>query len=148
MTNNLNINTQLSRDEMFRRITVLNYDPVTGEGCIGARQRVAHPSGSGIVSIPDTMLADPDYGSAVKDPTAFNRLRTRHDFEYWCVKCCKIRDKSTGKIKPFKLNAPQRYVATLFEQDRAAGRPIRFIMLKARQWGGSTLVQMYMAWIQ
>ncbi|MDE5657322.1 MAG: hypothetical protein K2I19_09665, partial [Muribaculaceae bacterium] len=31
---------------------------------------------------------------------------------------------------------------------RLEGEPIRIIMLKARQWGGSTLVQMYMAWIQ
>lgn len=34
------------------------------------------------------------------------------------------------------------------EKDRLAGRPIRVILLKARQWGGSTLVQIYMAWIQ
>jgi len=31
---------------------------------------------------------------------------------------------------------------------RTAGKPIRLILLKARQWGGSTLVQIYMAWIQ
>ena len=28
------------------------------------------------------------------------------------------------------------------------GRPVRVILLKARQWGGSTLVQMYLAWMQ
>ncbi|MFC4676823.1 hypothetical protein ACFO6W_24380, partial [Dysgonomonas termitidis] len=28
------------------------------------------------------------------------------------------------------------------------GTPIRVILLKARQWGGSTLIQLYMFWIQ
>ncbi|MEG1935617.1 MAG: terminase, partial [Rikenellaceae bacterium] len=27
-------------------------------------------------------------------------------------------------------------------------RPVRIILLKARQWGGSTLVQIFMAWVQ
>ena len=31
---------------------------------------------------------------------------------------------------------------------RLAGKPIRLILLKARQWGGSTAIQLYMAWIQ
>ena len=31
---------------------------------------------------------------------------------------------------------------------RLAGKPIRLILLKARQWGGSTAIQIYMAWIQ
>ena len=31
---------------------------------------------------------------------------------------------------------------------RLAGKPIRLIVLKARQWGGSTAIQIYMAWIQ
>lgn len=36
----------------------------------------------------------------------------------------------------------------MLEDMRTAGKPIRLILLKARQWGGSTLVQIYMAWIQ
>ena len=31
---------------------------------------------------------------------------------------------------------------------RTAGKPIRLILLKARQWGGSTCIQIYMAWLQ
>ncbi|WP_165155496.1 terminase [Parabacteroides sp. ZJ-118] len=34
------------------------------------------------------------------------------------------------------------------EEMRRNDIPIRIILLKARQWGGSTLVQLYMAWIQ
>ena len=31
---------------------------------------------------------------------------------------------------------------------RREGQPIRVIVLKARQWGGSTVTQIYMAWLQ
>mgnify|MGYP000612202589 FL=1 len=34
------------------------------------------------------------------------------------------------------------------EKLRIAGKPIRIILLKARQWGGSTTSQLYMAWLQ
>lgn len=49
---------------------------------------------------------------------------------------------------PFLLNKSQRKLLKLFEQQRRAGKPIRVILLKSRQWGGSTLTQIYMAWIQ
>lgn len=135
------------RDKRFREIEATFYDPVTGEGAAGDRIRVRHPRG-GYVHIPLAMNDDADYDAAVMDAAAFDRLRTRYDFEFWCVTCCNIRDKSTGCIIPFRLNNPQRFVTEQFEADRTAGKPLRFIMLKARQWGGSTLVQMYMAWIQ
>lgn len=69
-------------------------------------------------------------------------------FPDWCRKCCTIKDKITGLDVPFVLNAPQRRVAELLEADRLAGRPMRLIILKARQWGCSTLIQAYMAWMQ
>lgn len=70
------------------------------------------------------------------------------DFEGWCRDCVIIEDKLTGAHVPFVLNGPQRRVAGILEKQRRAGQPIRLILLKARQWGGSTLIQMYMAWIQ
>lgn len=70
------------------------------------------------------------------------------NFEQWCLDCVRIYDKITGASVPFRLNAPQRRVAALMENRRRAGLPIRIIMLKARQWGGSTLTQIYMAWMQ
>lgn len=81
-------------------------------------------------------------------PQELEEERLRCDFEYWCLRCVTIKDKVTGRDMAFRLNAPQRRVASVLEADRAAGRPLRLIMLKARQWGGSTLVQVYMAWIQ
>ena len=40
------------------------------------------------------------------------------------------------------------YIIEKFEKDRIADKPIRLILLKARQWGGSTATQMYFAWLQ
>ena len=98
--------------------------------------------------VPATMLADPGYALARGDAGAWARLRCRHDFEYWCLRCVTIKHKTEGADVPFRLNMPQRKVLAVLESDRLAGRPIRAIILKARQWGGSTLVQVYMAWIQ
>lgn len=71
-----------------------------------------------------------------------------NDFERWCEECVMVTDKITGLPVPFRLNAPQRRLARIMEKERRAGRPVRVILLKARQWGGSTLVQVYMAWMQ
>lgn len=60
----------------------------------------------------------------------------------------KIKSKTEGRMVPFLLNYPQRFVLAELEAMRIAGVPIRIILLKARQWGGSTLVQLYMSWIQ
>ena len=131
--------------ERNRRLNV-DYDPVRGIGCHGRRVECLVP-GHGTMMIPQTMAADKDF-SRVTDWESHARLRIKHDFEFWCATCVHIKDKVTAHIIPFTLNAPQRRVAGLLEDMRTAGRPIRLIMLKARQWGGSTLVQIYMAWIQ
>lgn len=70
------------------------------------------------------------------------------DFEYWAAVAVRIRDKRSGRRVPFVLNRAQRRVLRQLESMRTARKPIRIIMLKARQWGGSTLVLIYMAWIQ
>lgn len=126
----------------------LDYDPRKGVACIGQRTAVTSPVSGETVYIPDTMLNDPDFNLVRNNADAWAKLRCRHDFEYWCVTCVKIRDKLSGRDIPFRLNLPQRRVAAVLEDDRLAGRPIRMILLKSRQWGGSTLVQIYMAWIQ
>lgn len=70
------------------------------------------------------------------------------DFELWAKECVKITDKLTGLPVSFILNRPQRRVLALLEEMRKKQLPIRLILLKARQWGGSTLIQVYMAWMQ
>lgn len=78
----------------------------------------------------------------------FARERFRHDFEYWAYTCVKIQDKLTKKPIPFALNRGQRRLVGTFERQRRENQPIRVILLKARQWGGSTATQIYMLWLQ
>lgn len=123
------------------------YDPVQGDPADPSRVPVTLSWSAGRLWLPATMVADPDY-RRITSLLDYKRLRFRHDFEFWAVECVVIRDKLTGRQVPFRLNAPQRRVARMLDADRREGRPLRLIMLKARQWGGSTLVQMYFAWIQ
>lgn len=131
-----------------RRDALEHFDPVSGHGCSGDRVEVGpEPWTEGRELVPREMTLDPSYPSA-RDRLSWTRLRCRHDFEYWAAKCCRIKDKNSRRIIPFILNRPQRRVVKLLEADRRAGRPMRMVILKARQWGGSTVVEMYMAWIQ
>jgi len=77
-----------------------------------------------------------------------SNLRFDYDFEYWAATSVYIKDKESGKDILFKLNRGQRRLLSRLEKMRLAGIPIRVILLKARQWGGSTLTQIYSAWIQ
>ncbi len=76
------------------------------------------------------------------------RLRCLHDFTYWAATLVRIKRKGGGEDIPFVLNYPQRRLVEVFESMRTAGKPIRLVLLKARQWGGSTCTQLYMAWLQ
>lgn len=117
------------------------YDPLTGIGCWGDRVEAV---GS---LVPRVVLEHrPDYLSLPS--LERERLRIIEDFEYWCVRCVTIKDKISGQNVPFVLNRPQRRLLGVMEGQRTAGMPVRVILLKARQWGGSTLVQMYLAWHQ
>ncbi|MDE7153409.1 MAG: hypothetical protein K2O00_03045 [Muribaculaceae bacterium] len=126
------------------------YDPETGIGAVGTRvadSRHPHSVVPAGTMLPVEMLADAEY-KLIRTPLDYRLLRFRYDFEFWAVTCARIKDKSTGRLIPFRLNAPQRKLLALMERQRRAGEPVRIILLKARQWGGSTLVQIYMAWIQ
>lgn len=132
------------RNERFEA----EYDPITGKGCCGPRTEVAESRcNPQRAMIPDEMIADPEY-TTVTTRDSWTILRCRHDFEFWAAKCARIKDKTSGRIVPFILNEPQRRILGEMENMRRSRKPIRMIMLKARQWGGSTLVQLYMAWIQ
>jgi hypothetical protein len=74
--------------------------------------------------------------------------RLDNDFEFWAYNAARIQDKESKADIPFRLNRPQRRTLSELESMRADGKPIRSIILKARQWGGSTLIQIYMAWMQ
>ncbi len=138
------------RDENRRRLDALNvpYDPETGVGCHGSRSAVTLAGGVTWL-LPDTMLTRlPRERLRTMSLHEVECERLRYDFEFWCWRCATLSDKMTGALQPVRLNAAQRRVLAVFERQRLAGRPIRVILLKARQWGGSTLVQLYMMWIQ
>ena len=78
----------------------------------------------------------------------FIRIRIKHDFCFWAAFYVYIKQKGGGEDILFRLNRPQRRLVERFERRRLAGEPIRVILLKARQWGGSTVTQIYMAWLQ
>lgn len=76
------------------------------------------------------------------------RARFYDDPEFAMYMNDRIVDKITGDLIPFKLRYAQRKLLNLMESLRHEGKPIYVVLLKARQWGGSTLVQMYIKWMQ
>ena len=74
------------------------------------------------------------------------RIRHKYDFCFWSFWCIWINSKTAGKIR-FKLNYAQLQVLALCESLRKEGVPIDIIILKARQWGGSTFCIFYQAWL-
>lgn len=136
------MNTHISKENEKRNQSLQEqYDPWSGTGCTGDRVAVdaAH--------LPVALLQEhPDY--ATMTTIEQERLRIRYDFEFWCCRCVKITDKMLGLLIPFVMNRPQRKLLAAMERQRLAGQPVRIILLKARQWGGSTLVQVYIAWLQ
>lgn len=159
--------TEIIRENSRRKAVMYSpYDPITGLG--STIERVAVPiTDSSILYLPKSMSALAAVTLIVKHGSIKNALaaigqqgneleflsglqeeRLNHDFEFWAFTTVKIQDKQTKELIPFKLNRGQRKTLARLERMRLEGIPIRAILLKARQWGGSTLVQMYMAWIQ
>ena len=156
------------REEMFGR-----FNPITGEGSVGERVRIEiEDFPIRIQWIPRKMLEVPLVKKLVKTGSVssfienvlgvvvdedtkekvveqFTRIRCRFDFPFWAATFVYIKDKDPGKPDClFRLTYPQRKYLSVLEEDRLAGKPIRICMCKARQWGGSTETQMYMAWLQ
>lgn len=77
-----------------------------------------------------------------------NTLRMHHDFEFWCISCVQIQRKIEKDSIPFRLNRAQRKLLKQFEKHRLKREAILIVLLKARQWGGSTMTQIYMSWLQ
>jgi len=67
--------------------------------------------------------------------------RALNDFEYFARRCVKIRRKD-GTIGPFMLNNVQRKLLRVIENKK----PVRVIILKARQMGMSTFIEIYLLW--
>ena len=98
----------------------------------------------------DTLNVNPDDYDAerIKVIDQFVRIRCRYDFPFWAAMFVYIKNKGGGEDVLFRLTRPQRRFVELLESFRSANKPIRIVLLKARQWGGSTTSQLYMAWLQ
>lgn len=147
-----------------------HFDPITGKGSIGERKKV-------IIEdfpireqyLPVEMLSNAFVKKLIKAKTIANFLksiggeskedrakvvqtfvmvRIRYDFPFWAASFAKIKNKEGGDDVQFCLTRPQRKFVKVLEKFRKAKKPIRIILLKARQWGGSTTSQLYMAWLQ
>lgn len=160
--------------ENERRNKLINapFNPVTGEGAILERQRVCIEdfpmptqylplsmlnvplikklikAGSIYKFITGTLKSEYSEEDKQKVIEQFVRIRIKHDFCFWAAMYCFIKQKGGGEDIRFRLNRPQRKLVSRFEHKRIANEPIRVILLKARQWGGSTATQLYMAWLQ
>lgn len=92
-----------------------------------------------------------EYGVSITEEDVINELfiaRVSRDPAFAFCTIFEIKSKKEGQMVPFILNYAQLIVLEELEKMRIAGVPIRIILLKARQWGGSTLVQLYIAWVQ
>lgn len=65
------------------------------------------------------------------------------DPEQYLPRFLKIRTKG-GKIVPLVMNKPQRRLYEVIREQRQSGRPVRVIILKARQMGFSTVTEALM----
>lgn len=159
------LNTE-RRERYFRK-----YDPIIGDplGETTPREKIRLDGRD--YYVPSTMMSDP-FIQAVKEAkgnltkicallglenndehrqqikSLFYDIRYDHDFEFYAAMNLKIQNKITKRMDYFVLNTGQRILIGEYERQRIAGLPIRVIVVKARQWGGSTATEMYMLWLQ
>ncbi len=163
----------LKENEHRQAVIHAVFNPVTGQGSVGRRVRAAI-SDFPIKEqwLPKDMMRVPLVRQIVKcgsigkflaeemnidNPTEedvhkvveqFVRIRCKHDFPFWAAMFVYIKNKGGGPDVLFRLTRPQRKLVEVLEGMRTHNMPIRLILLKARQWGGSTTIQLYMAWLQ
>lgn len=153
----------LEEDARRSKIMSQPYDPVSGVMSPGTRFVINIPElEQGPIRIPVAMQEIPEVKALMEGKSLAEvfhvsienarrqwfLIRCRYDFPFWAYKCAHIKNKNGGMPLPFLLNAPQRKLIGEFEKMREEGLPIRIILVKARQWGGSTATQIYMLWIQ
>lgn len=151
------------------------YDPVTGEGLaelLGEERVLLHIPDFAVPDqwIPKDMMENPMVKEIAKAgsidkyiathkwkygaPTHFEierrlrRVRHKYDFCNWAYWCIKIKHKKLRRRVRFVLNLPQLIVLGQLMEMFRAGVPMSIIILKARQWGGSTLCFFFQVWLQ
>lgn len=159
-------------EERWKRLRA-EYDPMTGEGLaelLGEKRVLLKIKDFAIPEqwVPEEMMGNKlikevakagsiekyietknwKYGAPdfIEVERRIRRIRHKYDFCFWAFFCIKIKAKKGGRIR-FMLNYPQLITLAKCEQLRRAGVSIDIIILKARQWGGSTFCLFYQVWI-
>ena len=170
-----NITRVILEDNTLRNETIrAKFNPITGEGSVGERKRIEISDFPMPVQyIPASMMSVPlvrqlveagsieafynaqfssstplDASEKEKIIEQFIRVRIKHDFPFWSALYIYVLAKTGGGEVLFRLNRAQRKLVEKLESMRLAGKPIRIILLKTRQWGGSTCIQLYIVWLQ
>lgn len=162
----------IQENERRRALLFAPFNPITGEHSIGQRCTFTIPdfpiptqqlpiemmnaplvkalakAGTVDALISDVLLLPVTYDARAKVVEEFTRLRSLYDFPFWAATFVFIKRKGGGSDVLFRLTYPQRKFVERLESLRKQDKPIRLVMLKARQWGGSTTSQIYMAWLQ
>lgn len=79
----------------------------------------------------------------IEHTQVLHRLVT--DFKYFAAACLKIQTKD-GQLIPFKLNKVQNEILKKINACQQQKKPVRLIIVKARQLGVSTLMAGYIFW--
>lgn len=172
MTREEAIQAIIKENERRNAVIYAKFDPVSGEGSVGKRKEVVIDDfpittqwlpiemmrvplvrqlvecGSVRAFLTDNLNVEYTEEDRLKAVEQFVRLRCRYDFAFWAAVFVYIKRKGGGEDVLFRLSRPQRRFVERLERLRKAGKPIRIVLLKARQWGGSTVSQLYMAWLQ
>lgn len=155
----------IEENKQHRESLFSEYDPMTGIGSPIDRVKFTLAHDGRYVLIPkyiatastiSAMLEYPTLEDYIEDKKlnrddvldVITRLRIKYDFEYWAATCATIFDKTTGQEVKFKLRKAQRKLLKVLVETAFSLKPIRIILVKARQWGGSTLIQLFCSWIQ
>jgi hypothetical protein len=164
----------LTENEKRNAVVYARFDPISGFGSVGERTMVVIEDFPVRTQyLPNEMLKIPLVKKILKRKTIkgflasigveegdgyeedrlkvisqFVRIRIRFDFPFWAAMFVYIKNKGGGEDVLFRLTRPQRRFVERLESCRTADKPIRIVLLKARQWGGSTTSQLYMAWLQ
>lgn len=161
------INAIISENDSRNEILFAPFNPISGLGSVGERCRILLSdfvlteqwipiemmeipfvrllveAGSISTFLKEHLRIGPTEDDRAKVAEQFIRLRYKYDFPFWAASTVKIHDKEGGDDVLFVLRYPQRILISRFEEKRRSGLPIRLILLKARQWGGSTLTLTY-----
>jgi len=91
----------------------------------------------------------PNYHEMLQEDAAAQAIRViADDFYIYCERNLVIEDKLTSEIIPLMkvINWQQRQLLKVVLQDIADGKPVRYIILKARQMGLSTIIEALGYW--